>query len=600
MPAAKLLSAATVSDRPEHDPREGRLPPSSRRGRVTSYAIPGSNVTVERDLPLEMADGVILFADVYRPPGEGPHPVVLISHPYDKTAAESNFGYNHPSYYAGQGYIAVSQDCRGRGRSEGTFYPFRHEADDLCRTIEWCARLPGSDGQVATYGFSYPGLNQLLAAQSQPVGLKAIAPAFTAGSPYAEWIYRQGAFSLAFAASWANYLALDMAVRRRDDAAFGAYAGALGAAAGLFWVLPLAAHPALTAGDTPFYLDWLAHSSLDDYWRPFEVDHAAVDVPALVVGGWYDVFVRGTVRSFRELAARGGAPQKLVVGPWHHMPWAPLGGAGGDDVGFLVVDGWQLRFWEEVLKGRETGVFDSAATVYVLNDGWRDLDAWPPSAARSVDWFLHSGGGALSAYGDGSLTTEAPAGEPPDVFTYEPGLPSLSPGGHSCCVETIVPMGPADQDPVERTKLVLVYTSAPLERDLDVIGDVAVTLYAATDAPDTDFTARLCIVDLEGRSTNLLEGIVRAAYRDSGESPTPITPGEVYEYRIDLGPIGVRFPAGTRIRLQVGSSDFPQWDRNLNTGGPFGQEGPTAGRMALQFVLHNDAHPSRVRLPVVA
>ena len=160
-------------------------------------------------------------------------------------------------------------------------------------------------------------------------------------------------------------------------------------------------------------------------------------------------------------------------------------------------------------------------------------------------------------------------------------------------------MGPADQDPVERTKLVLVYTSAPLERDLDVVGDVTVTLHAATDAPDTDFTARLCIVDAAGRSTNLLEGIVRARYRDSAQSPTAITPGEVNEYRIELGPIGVRFPAGRRIRLQVGSSDFPQWDRNLNTGGPFATEGATAGRMALQIVLHNDAYPSRLTLPVV-
>ena len=560
--------------------------------------MPGMDVSVERDVPLEMADGVTLYADVYRPQAGGPHPVLLISHPYDKTAAESNFGYDHPSFYARRGYIAVTQDCRGRCRSEGTFYPFRHEADDLTSTIEWCARLPGADGQVATYGFSYPGFNQLLAAQTRPGGLKAIAPAFTAGSPYAEWFYRQGAFSLAFAASWANYLALDVAVRRRDDDAFGAYAGALGSAPGLFWVLPLTAHPALTTSDTPFYLDWLAHPTFDDYWRPFEVDHAAIDVPGLFVGGWYDVFVRGTVRSYRELAELGRAPQKLVIGPWHHMPWAPLGGAEGD-VGFSVVDDWQLRFWDHALKGEETGVFDSAATVYVMNDGWRDLDAWPPSSARPTDWFLHSDGRALTPYGDGLLSTEAPRDEPPDVFTYDPGLPAVSPGGHSCCVETIVPMGPADQDPVERTKLVLVYTSAPLVRDLDVVGDVSVTLHAATDAPDTDFTARLCIVDAAGRSTNLLEGIVRARYRDSAQSPTAITPGEVHEYRIELGPIGVRFPAGSRIRLQVGSSDFPQWDRNLNTGGPFATEGATAGRMALQVVLHNDAYPSRLTLPVV-
>jgi putative CocE/NonD family hydrolase len=556
-------------------------------------------VTVERDLPVRMADGATLYADVYRPAEPGPHPVVLISLPYDKAGAESNFGgYPHPSEYARHGYIAVSQDCRGRYRSEGTFYPFRNEASDLTQTIARCAALPGSDGRVATYGFSYPGLNQMLAAQEQPAGLAAIAPGMTGGSPYSEWFYVQGAFSLAFGASWANFLALDTAARRKDDAAFGAYAGALGNASALYWVLPLSAHPALGSDDTPFYQDWLAHPTFDDYWKAFDVDHSRIEVPGLHIGGWWDVFIRGTVRSYRELARPGHAPQKLVIGPWYHMPWFPLGGATGD-VGGWIADDWQLRFWDHVLKGQETGIFDSPATVYVMNDGWRDLDGWPPSAATPTDWYLHSGGHALAAYGDGTLSTTMPKDEPPDVFVYDPSLPVVSAGGHSCCVDTITPMGPANQDSMERTKLVLVYTSEPLERDLTIVGDVHVTLHAATDAPDTDFTTRLCVVDAAGVSTNLLEGIVRARYRESAERPTPITPGEVYEYRIELGPIAARVPVGHRVRVQVGSSDFPMFDRNLNTGGAFGQEGPTAGRTAVQVVLHNEAHPSRITLPVL-
>jgi putative CocE/NonD family hydrolase len=161
-------------------------------------------------------------------------------------------------------------------------------------------------------------------------------------------------------------------------------------------------------------------------------------------------------------------------------------------------------------------------------------------------------------------------------------------------------MGPANQDATERTKLLLVYTSAPLERDLEIVGDVSVTLFAVTDAPDTDFSARLCVVDEAGVSTNLLEGIVRARYRDSAEHPTPITPGEVYEYRIDLGPVAARIFPGQRLRLQVGSADFPQYDRNLNTGGPFGEESAIAARSATQVVFHNEAHPSRITLPVLA
>ncbi|MFN8186098.1 MAG: CocE/NonD family hydrolase [Gaiellales bacterium] len=566
---------------------------------MTIQLQPGTpELTLERDVPVRMADGVTLLADVYRPVAPGPHHVILISHPYDKTASESNFAYSHPSWYARQGYIVVAQDTRGRYRSEGTFYPFRHESEDVATTIEWASRLEGSSGKVATYGFSYPGLNQLLAAQRRPAGLASISPAFTGGRPYAEWFYVQGAFSLAFATWWANLLAMDTAARRADDETLAALAASLANTIDLTWVLPLRAHPALGLGDTPYYHDWLAHPTHDAYWRAFDADFGRIDVPGLHVGGWWDVFVRGTVNDYVSLAQEGRAPQKLVVGPWHHMPWRPLGGAT-DDAAATVIDDWQLRFWRATLDGEETGVLDHPVTVYVMGDGWRDLDAWPPSQSRAVDWFLHSDGRAPSKFGTGTLSLEAPGDEPPDVFSYDPAVMPAIAGGHSCCVEDIAPMGPADQDAIERTHLVLVYTSAPLHRDTDLIGDAHVTLHAATTAPDTDFSARLCIVDPAGTSTNLVEGIVRASYRESAQHPTPITPGEVYEYRIELGPLGARIPAGHRLRLQIGSADFPQWDRNLNTGGPFGQEPASAGRAAIQTVLHNGRYPSRVTLPVL-
>jgi putative CocE/NonD family hydrolase len=559
-------------------------------------ALPGSDVRVERDVPLRLADGVTLSADVYRPAEAGPHHVLLISQPYDKTHGLSNVAFAYPAWYAQQGYVVVAQDTRGRYRSEGVFYPFRHEADDLSATIAWASSLPGTTGKVATYGFSYPGLNQLLAAQRRPPGLAAVSPAFTGGRPYEDWFYRQGAFSLAFAQAWATFLALDVAAREEDDAALASISAALGNAWALYWVLPLTAYPPLASGHPPYYHDWLAHPAHDEYWQSFDVDFGQVDVPGLHVGGWWDVFVRGTVNDYATLAREGRAPQKLVLGPWQHMPWRPVGAATGD-VGATAIDDWQLRFWREVLDGEESGCFDHPVTVYVMGAGWRDLDGWPPSAARAVDWFLHSDGRALSKFGTGTLSLEPPGAEPPDVWVYEPGFVPLSAGGHSCCLDHLTPMGPADQDTTERTKLVLVYTSAPLEHDLELVGDAAVTLYAATDAPDTDFSARLCVVDEAGVSTNLVEGIVRARFRESLEQPTPIRPGEVYEYRIDLGPLAVRLPAGRRLRLQVASSDFPQWDRNLNTGGPCGHEPASAIRAATQTILHNERYPSRVTLP---
>ena len=551
------------------------------------------DISVERDVAVPMADGVRLYADVYRPSSPGPHHVLLISQPYDKGPALSNVGYAHPSWYARHGYIVVSQDTRGRFRSEGDFYPFRHEADDVSTTIEWAGRLPGSTGKVATYGFSYPGLGQLLAAQRKPAGLTAISPGFTGGRPYQDWFYVNGAFSLAFAASWSNYLALDGAARREDDGALAALAQGLASSWGLYWVLPLTAYPPLAGVDTPYFHDWLDHPAHDDYWAAFDVDFTQVDTPGLHVGGWWDIFVRGTVNDYVTLAAEGRAPQKLVLGPWHHMPWRPLSGATGE-VGAHVVDDWQLRYWREVLDGEQSGVFDHPVTAYVMGLGWRDLDAWPPSSAVPVDWYLHSDGRALSKFGTGTLSQESPSDEAPDVWTYQPDYVPTGGGGHSCCIEDFAPMGPADQDPIERTKLVLVYTSQPLEADTTLVGDVHVTLFAATSAPDTDFTARLCIVEPSGLSTNLLEGIVRARSRESLSQPSPVTPNEVVEYRIDLGPVGARVPAGHRLRLQVGSSDFPQWDRNLNTGGPIGKEPASAMRTATQVVLHDGDHPSRL------
>jgi putative CocE/NonD family hydrolase len=546
-----------------------------------------------------MDDGVTLYADVYRPAQGEAHPVVLTSTPYDKAAAQSVDAYAHPSWYARQGYVVACQDCRGRYRSEGTFYPFRNEATDLARTIEWAAKLPGSDGRVATYGFSYAGLNQLLAAQRRPGGLTGICPALTAGRPHDEWFYRQGAFSLAFAAAWTTYLAMDVAARRADDATLGALAAAFGSLPGLYWVLPLNAFPGFSASDARYYFDWLAHPANDEYWRPFEVDYGSIDVPGFHVAGWWDIFLRGSVRAYTTLSSLGKAPQKLLVGPWQHMPWKPVGSAPEGN-GSNVVDDWQLRFLDHVLKGRETGIFDSPATVYVMNEGWRDLDGWPSSGSRAVDWYLHSDGRALSSSGDGTLSPEPPQDEPPDLFLSMPGRPVLSAGGHSCCLESVAPMGPADQKDAEGSRLVLVYTSAPLERDLVLIGDAAATLHAASSATDTDFTVRLCVVDLGGRSTNVHEGIVRASYRESSEHPTPIAPGEIYEYRIELGPVGIRVPAGHRLRVDVSSSDFPQFDRNLNSGGPFAEEGPSAARSATQVVLHNRAYPSRITLPVVS
>ena len=571
--------------------------------------LPGfSDVVVERDVPARMRDGTTLYADVYRPSSGGPLPVLLMRLPYDKTQA-ANVTYRHPSWYASHGYMVVAQDTRGRWRSEGDFYPFAYEAEDGYDTVEWAASLPHSNGRVGTYGFSYDGATQLQAALKRPPSLRTICPGFTGSQYYEGWAYKAGAFALAFNASWATNLAMDDARRRGDDAATQSLLAAFLGAPAFYGHLPLKEYPPLVQSDLGrYFFDWMDHPSYDDYWCRWSVDedYSRIDVAALHTSGWYDAFVGGTVKNYEGLR-RGAASeasryaQKLLLGPWYHLPWSRLTGAA--DFGpeaRNTVDDLQLRWFDQFLRDEDTGVLESPVTFFLMGrNRWMDERYWPPEGTERRDYYLRSEGSANSINGDGRLDVEPPGRERPDVYTYDPLFPVPSVGGHSGFVPVVAPMGPADQAGVEVLNGVLVYTSAPLEKDLTVIGPVSVTLHAASSAPDTDFTAKLCVVSPEGRSTNILEGIIRARYRKSSTEPSPIAPDEVYEYRIDLGPTAYVFEVGHHVRLQVSSSDFPQWDRNLNTGGPLGQEGITQARVATQTVLHDADHPSRLTLSVV-
>ena len=560
--------------------------------------LPG--VTVQRNVPCRVRDGVTLHADVYRPEGVGPFPVILMRLPYDKTQAE-NITYSHPSWYARHGYLVVVQDVRGCSVSEGGFTPFEHEAEDGYDTIEWAARLPGANGRVGMYGFSYAGATQLMPATLRPPSLVTICPALTASQYYEGWTYNQGALALAFTMSWATQLASLEARRAGDDQAVGELTAAYASMPGWNWFLPLAAFPPLAGPYGGYFRDWLAHPTYDDYWRRWSIDedYSRLTVPALHVGGWYDIFLSGTVKNFTGMRDEAGsdvarAGQKLVLGPWAHMPWSPVS-ASSEGVEPTVVDDLQLRWFDHCLKGKETGVLDAPVSLFVMGaETWRDYAAWPPPSARPIRWFLHSAGRANSRFGDGALSLETPGEEPPDIFTADPFYPSASAGGHSCCLSFVAPMGPADQRAVEEFNSVLVYTSEPLAEPLELIGNVALTLYAATTARDTDWTARLCEVFPDGRSINLQEGIVRARYRESLSQPSLLEPDRVYCYQIPLGPVGVRIAAGNRLRMTVSSSDFPQWDRNLNTGGELFQEGVTASVVATQTVFHDAARASHL------
>jgi putative CocE/NonD family hydrolase len=473
--------------------------------------------------------------------------------------------------------------------------------------IEWAGALPGANGKVGMYGFSYAGATQLLPAVLRPPSLVTMSPAMTASQYYDGWMYNGGALALGFAASWAASLGINNAKRRVDDAAMATYASAFAGAMAWHWFLPLNVHPPLSAGDTGYFFDWLAHPTYDDYWRQWSIDedYSRITVPALHVAGWYDIFLAGTVKNFVSLQREAGSEtarqnQKLVIGPWFHIPWKPIIGEVSENASPNVVDDLQLQWFDRFLKGIEPPEPDAPVSLFIMGeDRWRSFESWPPAESTPTALYLHSGGRANSAYGDGSLSDELPGDEPPDIFTYDPGIPNQSQGGHSCCFQFAAPMGPANQDKSEQFTQVLVYTTEVQTEDIHLIGDVAVVLYAASSAVDTDWTARLCRVGTDGVSINLQEGIVRARYRDSLTDPTLIEPNVVYQYRIELGPVGVFIPAGDRLRVTISSSDFPQWDRNMNTGGAIGTEPASAAITATQVVLHTAEYPSHVILPVV-
>ncbi len=566
-------------------------------------------VTVRRDVSSPMRDGVQLKADVYTPEGPGPFPVVLLRTPYGKTGGQSP-GYRHPLWYARQGFVVVVQDVRGRGASDGDWYPFEHEAEDGYDSVEWAAALPKSNGRVGMYGFSYPGACQLLAATLQPPHLACIVPALTASDYWNGWTYRGGALQQAFVQSWVlDELGSDTARRRGLSDLGRQMRAALRDINGVFDELPLdQGSMAAARGIADYYFDWLHHPTPDSYWHRWNLEQrfAQISVPALHIAAWYDIFLEGTLRNFtgiRDAAeSRVARAQQLVIGPWTHMFWSRF--VEGRDFGPEArndVDELQLRWFERWLRDEAiSDHHEPPVRAFVMGaNEWRTDDAWPPAESREEELYLASNGAANSLNGDGTLTTAASSTSPYDVFVYDPLHPVRSAGGRSCCTAELVPMGPANQVEVESRNSVLVYTSAPLLSDATVLGPVSLVLHAATTAVDTDFAAKLVDVHHEGLAINVADGILRTRYRDSWSDPALVEPGRCYEYRVDMGATGVVFKAGHRIRLEVASSNFPAYDRNLNTGGPIGSEPREAAKVATQLVFHDASRPSRLKLSVI-
>lgn len=565
-------------------------------------------LTVDRDAPIPMRDGVILSADIYRPADPGPYPTVLTRTPYDKATRGPT-----PLVVrlASAGYAVVVQDTRGRYASEGAFVPFVHERDDGFDTLEWLVAQPWCDGKIGMCGGSYVGLTQWQAAMSGHPALKAIVPNVTASNYHNGWAYQGGAFELGFNLSWAiSVLSIDTTLKAhgRDMTAeeIQELFDSIDAQTESFARLPLRGHENLRRY-AAYYDDWLDHPHYDEFWESLDVSraYAAIDVAALNIGGWYDIFLPGTLENFTGMRAVSADPsrQRLMVGPWNHGGMQGGNPIGGIDFGIrstgAIIDesGMHQRWYDRWLRDEDNGISDEPPVrVFVMGAGrWRTSEDWPLPETDFQDWYFHSDGRANGLGGDGTLSREEPGDEPPDSYLYNPRNPVPTVGGPLCCNAVFTLGGAYDQRVVEQREDVLVYTSAPLEHDIEVTGPLKVVLHAASTAPDTDFTAKLVDVEPCGFARNLNDGIIRARYRRSMREPEPIVPGEVVEYEIDLVGTSNLFRAGHRIRVEISSSNFPRFDRNPNTG-----ESPadaTTLASAMQTVHHARWAPSRIVFP---
>ena len=555
------------------------------------------DLTVERNVAAKMRDGITLRADIYRPKADGKFPVLLVRTPYDKQWIMA-FGLKA----AARGYVVIAQDVRGRFESEGEWYPFRNESQDGYDTVEWAAALPYSNEKVGMFGGSYVGATQFLAAIAKPPHLAGICPAVTASNYHDGWTYQGGAFEQWFNESWATGLAMNT-LRRRVDSSGNALAGTK--------VLPLRAYPVLEVpegeGLAPYFTDWLAHPNYDDYWKQWSIEdhYAQIQVPVYGIGAWYDIFLGGTLRNYARMkneagseAARRGQRLEITVGGHAGGPRK----VGALDFGDkLPTDGDEamLRWYDWLLKGEANGVEkEKPVKIFVMGKNeWREEDDWPLARAKSARYYLHSSAAANGLSGNGTLSTTAPAEEKSDQYVYDPSDAVPTIGGPLCCGALPTGIGPEDQRPAEARSDVLVYTTPAFAKDTEVTGPVSLDLYVSSSAVDTDFTGMLVDVWPNGYAQNLTSGILRLRYRNSPEKPELANPGETYHIMVDLWATSNVFLAGHKLRLEVSSSNFPRFDRNLNTG----EEQARGTRMikATNVVYHDKAHPSALILPIV-
>ncbi|MCH2589119.1 MAG: CocE/NonD family hydrolase [Planctomycetales bacterium] len=569
---------------------------------------PGSECGLKlwHDLGVPMRDGVRLSADVFLPDRDGPFPTIVTRTPYE---SGRDVFLDVAAYWARRGFAFVAQDCRGRFESEGTFRAYADDPTDGYDTIEWVGGQGWCNGKIGTWGRSYGGLTQWLSAPLAHPQLTCMAPHVICDDFYSDCHYIGGAFqlmlSLGAAVIWQTNLATVVGPQSRhvfQNRRFWSH-------------LPLIEMDELAIGRrVEYWREWLAHPTYGDYWKPFDIRgrHAEITVPAFQQCGWFDPYTGSGFRNLNGMQqhgpnSRAREQQRILVGPWsHEEPTATS--MGGRDFGpgsLLDIRAEEHRWFDWQLKGIDDGIAsEPPIRIFTMGaNSWRSEAEWPLERSVVTPLFLHSTGRAGSSPDDGRLTLDPPGDEPVDRFHYDPAEPVPTLGGvlsvHMMTAHAEEPLeaGAVDQRLLEKRDDVLVYTTPVLAEPVEVTGPVSVVLYAESNARDTDFTARLVDVAPDGTAFLVTEGILRARYRNGLKQTELLAPGVAEQMEIVLYPTSIVFAAGHRIRLDISSSNFPRFSRNLNTGEDVG----TGTRMlvAANSVLHSQVAPSQLVLPVV-
>lgn len=549
---------------------------------LTSLSQTTYRVFEDLDVKVTMRDGIKLSTNIYRPDTTGTFPVILMRTPY----GNGGKGNKDSHFFAQHGYVYIVQDVRGRYESEGNFYALQYEYTDGCDMHQWAGSQPWSNGNIGTAGGSYVGFTQWMPAPTSPF-LKTMIPAVSFSDLYST-VYQNGAFFLGLFGPWSiemtqPFFVHDETVQHRIDS--------------VLLTLPLIEMDKAMGWRVPFLRDWLSHPERDKFWETTAIGDNYFKITASVynIGGWFDILLKSTIDNFVKMTGKNitseiRKKQKLLIGPWvHNWGKREVGELDfGEEASFKGRE-FQLRWFDNQLKNIDNGVMEEPPVkIFVMGENiWRFENEWPLARTNYQKYYLHSTGKANSLHGDGGLSIELPENEPADKFTYNPADPII-------LKETFVPY---DQTSIEKREDILVYSTPVLKNVVEVTGPVKVILFASSSAINTDFTAKLVDVYPDGRAIRICEGIIRTSHRNPNENPSNINPGAIYEYNIDLWATSNLFKKGHQIRVEISSSNFPRFDRNLNTGNDFATG--TEIKTAEQTIYHTVQYPSYIILPVI-